>query len=133
MSEEENRSSAPENADQGSADATDAKMDVVEKADIQQLQHFVTTIKTAEQQVGENIIQALQQQGTVAVLTTVVMGNDGQQCVVSAALKPEMMQQVQMILAQAQQERIDEEPCVGFHCLVKPKQGTNSDESPPQN
>ena len=58
---------------------------IVRKADNAQLQHFVTAIKTAEQQVGENIIEALQHEGTVAVLTTVVLGPDGQQQVVSAA------------------------------------------------
>lgn len=105
----------------------DQNLDVVEKADTQQLQHFVSTIKTAEQQVGENIISALQHDGTVAVLTTVVMGPDGQQRVVTAALKPAMMAQVQNILAEAAVEREEEEPCVGFHCLVKPK--TNLPES----
>lgn len=94
---------------------------IVKKADVNQLQHFVSTIKTAEQQVGENIIRALQHEGTVAVLTTVVIGPDGQQQIVSAALKPEMMQQVQRLLTMAQQEREDEETCVGFHCLLKPK------------
>jgi len=99
-----------------------APMEVAEKVDERQLQHFVTTIKTAEAQVGENIIQALQHDGTVAVLTTVVVGPDGQQRVVSAALDPKMMSQVQTLLTAAQEEREEEEPCVGFHCLVKPKQ-----------
>lgn len=98
-----------------------AGLNVASKVDPSQLQHFVTTIKTAEAQVGENIISALQHDGTVAVLTTVVVGQDGQQRVVSAALNPEMMSQVQKILTSAQQEREEEEPCVGFHCLVKPK------------
>ena len=96
-------------------------LDVAEKVDQQQLKHFVSTVKTAEQQVGENIIQALQHAGTVAVLTTVAVGQDGQQCVVSAALQPDLLEQVRSILAKAQLERVDEEPCVGFHCLVKPK------------
>ena len=94
---------------------------VVEHVDNEQLQHFVTTIKSAEQQVGENIIQALQHDGTVAVLTTVVLGPDGNQRVVSAALKPEMMTQVQKLITEAAAERKDEEKCVGFHCLLKPK------------
>ena len=97
---------------------------VVEKVDGKQLQHFVTQIRTAEQQVGENIIAALQHEKTVAVLTTVVMGPDGQQRVVSAALDPRLMNQVQQLLAQASDEREEEEPCVGFHCLVKPKTQT---------
>ena len=103
---------------------------IVKRADIEQLQHFVTAIKTAEQQVGENIIEALQHEGTVAVLTTVILGPDGQQRVVSAALKPDVMTQVQDLLTEAAEEREDEEKCVGFHCLVKPKQslGSSSEE-----
>jgi hypothetical protein len=97
---------------------------VVEKADNQQLQHFVTTIKTAEQQVGENIISALQHDDTVAVLTTVISGPDGQQRVVTAALDPSVMSQVQELLTGATKKRQDEKQCVGFHCLIKPKNST---------
>jgi hypothetical protein len=92
--------------------------DQVDKAQIAQ---FVTAIKNAEQQVGEHIIRALQHEDTVAVITTVAMGPDGQQRVISAALSPERMQQVQEILQAAEDEREEEEPCVGFHCLVKPR------------
>ena len=86
-----------------------------------QIAQFVTTIKNAEQQVGEHIIAALQHNDTVAVLTTVAMGADGQQRVISASLNPDRMKQVQEILQQAEKEREEEEPCVGFHCLVKPR------------
>ncbi len=89
--------------------------------DGKKIAQFVTTIKNAEQQVGEHIIQALQHADTVAVLTTVAVGQDGQQCVISAALNPERMKQVQEILLAAEQEREEETPCFGFHCLVKPK------------
>lgn len=82
---------------------------------------FVTTIKNAEQQIGEHIIQALQHADTVAVLTTVALGPDGQQRVISAALNPTRMKQVQDILRAAEAEREEEEPCFGFHCLVKAK------------
>jgi len=104
---------------------------IVTKVDSDQLAHFVTTIKTAEQQVGENIISALHHDETVAVLTTVVMGPDGKQRVVSAALNPNLMSQVQKLLVEASKEREEEEPCVGFHCLVKPKSPDNpsKDES----
>ncbi|WP_372716782.1 hypothetical protein [Novipirellula sp.] len=95
---------------------------VTNDVDSQQMAQFVTTIKNAEQQVGEHIITALQHEDTVAVITTVVIGDDGQQRVVSAALNPARLQQVQELLQAASDEREDEEPCVGFHCLVKPKQ-----------
>ena len=97
------------------------RSEVIQKVDQQQLQHFVTTIKSAEEQVGENIIRALSHDDTVAVLTTVVEGPDGQQQVVTAALSPDMMDQVRDVLMTAEKEREPEEPCVGFHCLVKPK------------
>ena len=99
---------------------------VIEKVDRKQLQQFVTTIKTAEAQVGEHIIRALQNDDTVAVITTVVAGPDGQQRVVSAALDPDLMNQVQVLLVRAEKERQDEEPCFGFHCLIKPKDDQES-------
>jgi hypothetical protein len=44
------------------------------------------------------------------------------------------LQQVQEILTAAEQEREEEEPCIGFHCLVKPKpqgsQEVNPDDQP---
>ena len=94
---------------------------VADKVDTSQIAHFVMTIKNAEQQVGEHIIGALQYPDTVAVITTVAMTADGQQRVVSAALNAERMQQVQEILNAAGLEREEEDPCVGFHCLVKPR------------
>lgn len=94
---------------------------VADDVDKSKIAQFVTTIKNAEQQVGENIIRALQHEDTVAVMTTVAMGQDGLQRVISAALSPERMNQVQEILQAAETEREIEEPCVGFHCLVKPR------------
>ncbi|MCG8649578.1 MAG: hypothetical protein MI861_07085, partial [Pirellulales bacterium] len=76
--------------------------------DSSQIKQFVTTIKNAEQQVGEHVIRSLQQPDTVAILTTVVLGPDGQQRVVSAALNPERMQQVQELLNRAEEEREEE-------------------------
>ena len=98
-----------------------AAANVVQKVDQRQLASFVTTIKSAEQQVGEHIITALQHDDTVAVLTTVVIDEAGRQRVISAALSPNLMSQVQTILASAEKEREPQEPCVGFHCLLKPK------------
>lgn len=98
-----------------------APLTATTKVDKDQIVRFVTAIKNAEQQVGEHVIAALQYDDTVAVLTTVVIGPDGQQRVVSAALNQQRMAEVNKILQEAQEEREDEEPCVGFHCLVKPK------------
>ena len=123
MSDEETKQSKPA-PDKEQQKVPSKRMEVAKKVDQRQLQHFVTTIKSAEQQVGENIIQALQHDGTVAVLTTVVVGPDGQQRVVSAALDPKLMSQVQALIMKAQEEREEEEPCVGFHCLIKPKAET---------
>ncbi len=95
---------------------------VIHNVDTNQIKHFVTRIKSAEQQIGEHILTALQEDGTVAVLTAVVVGPDGGQRIVSAALDPNMLQQVQLLLADAQVQRNEEIPCVGFHCLLKRKE-----------
>lgn len=110
--------------DDQSGTAEDAKPNLVMPHDQQKnpLAQFVTTILNPEEQVGQNVIQALQHDDTVAVLTTVALGSDGKQRIISAALDPERMSQVQEILEAAEQEREEEEPCVGFHCLIKPKE-----------
>ena len=82
---------------------------------------FATTIRNPEEQIGRHVIEALQHRDTVAVLTTVVMGGDGKQQVVSAALSPDRMRQVQELLSEAQVQRKDKTPCVGFHCLIEPR------------
>lgn len=94
----------------------------------EQMARFVTSIKNAEQQVGEHVIRALQHGDTVAVLTTVVVGPGGQQHIVSAALNAQKTAEVNGLLQGAQDEREAEEPCVGFHCLIQPK-----DAPPPDN
>ncbi|MEZ6136353.1 MAG: hypothetical protein R3C53_15770 [Pirellulaceae bacterium] len=86
-----------------------------------EIARFVSTIKDAEQQVGEHIIRALQHEDTVAVLTTVVIGPGGQQHIVSAALNPQRTAEINQLLQSASEERVDEVMCVGFHCLIKPK------------
>lgn len=87
----------------------------------QQVARFVSKIKNLEHQIGEHVLAALQHPDTVAVLTTVVVGPSGDQHIVSAALNPQRMSQVNEILEEAQQERVDDEVCFGFHCLLKPK------------
>ncbi len=103
------------------AAASVGRVQPADQADQTQLTQFITTIRNAEEQVGEHIIRALQHSDTVAVITTLAIGPDGQQRVISAALSPQRMQQVQEILNSAQQERLEEDPCVGFHCLVEAK------------
>ena len=61
-----------------------------------QIKQFVTQIKSAEHQIGEHILTSLQDDDTVAVLTAVVAGLGGGQRIVSAALNPQMLQQVQL-------------------------------------
>jgi len=85
-----------------------------------QLKQFVTHIKSAEHQMGEHIITALQDPNTVAVITAIVAGPGGQ-ALVSAALDPDMLGQVQKIIHEAELKRTEEVPCVGFHCLLKRK------------
>ena len=93
-----------------------------------QMARFVTTIQNAEQQVGEHVIRALQHGDTVAVLTSVVVGPDGRQHIVSAGLDGQTTSQVNALLAGAAMQREDEEMCVGFHCLIKPKQKPGKDQ-----
>ena len=91
----------------------------VRKADAPRLKQWVTELKSAERQIGEHIIQALQDEDTVAVLTTAVIGPDGTQRLVSAGLPPSIMQQVQTLLGEAGEERDEDVPCIGFHCFVR--------------
>lgn len=87
------------------------------------------TIKNAEQQIGEHVVEALRHADTVAVLTTVIIGPGGEQHIVSAALNPSKMAEINRLLASAVDEREEEEPCFGFHCLLNPKPA--DDATPP--
>ncbi len=98
----------------------DNNMPAVANQDAGQLRQFVTQIKSAERQMGEHIITALQDPNTVAVITAIVAGASGQ-VLVSAALDPDMLGQVQKILHDAEVKRTEEVPCIGFHCLLKRK------------
>ena len=100
---------------------------VIQDVDSNQIKQFVTQIRSAEHQVGEHIIDALQDPDTVAVLTTVVIGPEGGQHIVSAALDPETLEEVQKMLVKAEEERREETPCVGFHCFLKRKPKKEAD------
>ena len=97
---------------------------VTTRVDSNQIKQFATQIKSAEHQIGEHILTALQDPETVAVLTAVVVGTDGTQSIVSAALEPEILEQVQRLLRDAEDKRDEEVPCIGFHCLLKRKDET---------
>ena len=79
---------------------------------------FVSVLASMEQQVGSHVIAALQHPETVAVLTTVAMGQDGHQRMVSVGLDPEMVEQVRDLVAEAAQAKTNDVPCVGFHCRI---------------
>jgi hypothetical protein len=103
------------------AESNDEKQRVAQNATSQQVARFVSKIKNLEHQVGEHVVQALQHPDTVAVLTTVVVGPSGDQHIVSAALNPTKMAQINALLQEAIEERVDDEICLGFHCLLQPK------------
>ena len=100
---------------------------VVLDVDTNQIKQFVTQIRSAEHQVGEHIITALQDPDTVAVLTTVVIGPEGGQHIVSAGLDPETLEEVQKMLVKAEEDRHEDIPCVGFHCFLKRKPKKEAD------
>lgn len=109
----------PEKIDASSAESE--QPNVVQHVDERQIKQFITPLKTFEQQIGEHVMRALATEDTVAVITAVVVAGDGQQRVVSAALDPAMMQQVQQMLGEAAQQRDEEVPCLGFHCYIERK------------
>ncbi len=81
--------------------------------------HVISELMPIEQQVGSNVIAALEHPDTVAVLLTVVMAGDGAQHIVSIGLDPGLLGQVQNLLRQGTEERTQRIPCVGFHCFLK--------------
>ena len=104
------------------ADSNDEpQQQVAQNATSQQVARFVSKIKNLEHQVGEHVVQALQHPETVAVLTTIIIGPSGDQHIVSAALSPAKMAQINALLQDAVEERVDDEICLGFHCLLQPK------------
>ncbi len=99
---------------------------VVENLNGPQIARFVSQIKNVELQIGEHVVAALKHADTVAVLTTIVVGPDGSQHIISAALNPQRMAQVNELLYEAEQERDEDEVCFGFHCLVNAKKSSTS-------
>lgn len=80
--------------------------------------HFVTPLRPIVHQVGEHVLAALEQDETVAVLTTITGSNRGQQ-VVSIPLTAEHVHQVRGLIEEIHESDEPERvPCVGFHCLL---------------
>jgi hypothetical protein len=79
---------------------------------------YVSPIKSIEQQVGEHVIGALQQEQTVGVLTTVVVGTDGGQNIMSVGLDTNQLESVNQLLSQVSEPQESHVPCVGFHCFI---------------
>ena len=89
---------------------------------------LITPLQPIARQVGEHLLQALEHDETVAVLTTITGSVAGQQ-VISIPLTSEHLQQVHGLIEEIhtsdEPQRI---PCVGFHCFVD---DTNAKESTP--
>ena len=90
------------------------------------LQQYVTELAPITHQVGENLIAALQAEGTVAVLSTIIAGVPTDR-LVSMPLSQDQLNGVQVVLANLQKTPApseDEDPhCIGFHCHL-PKADT---------
>jgi hypothetical protein len=86
------------------------------------LPQFVTVLTPMEQQVGMHVINALQHPETVAVITTVAMGKDGMQRIVSVGLDPETLQQIEELVVNAREERTKRVPCIGFQCVLEDRE-----------
>ena len=73
------------------------------------------------EQIGRNVMAALEDPDSVAVLTTVVPGV-GADRVVSVGLTPQQMHDVGILLQEIEEEdddsAQDEKRCIGFQCQV---------------
>ena len=81
----------------------------------------VSEIVPVSDQIGRNVMAALNGPNAVAVLTTLVPGVSGDR-VVSMSLTDEQMHHVGVLLNQIQEEdeeaAADEERCIGFQCQL---------------
>ena len=87
------------------------------------LTHFVSELKSIEDQVGQHVIAALKHEGTVAVLTAVLpaAGSAGER-IASVPLDQELWTQVQELLMHAGEEKAQDVPCIGFQCVLQDRQ-----------
>ncbi len=87
------------------------------------LTHFVSELKSIEDQVGQHVINALKHEGTVAVLTAVLpgAGTSGER-IASVPLDQELWIQVQELLTTAGEEQARDVQCIGFQCVLQDRQ-----------
>jgi len=91
--------------------------------------HHVTDIRTVERQVGDHVMEALEHDETVAVLTTIVGGVRTDR-IVSVPLDAEQAHAVSEVLmaaqAEAQLDEVDDdgrrEGFLGFHAVLRNQQ-----------
>jgi len=82
---------------------------------------MVAQLLPVSEQIGRNVMSALNDPDSVAVLTTVVPGV-GADRVVSVGLTPQQMHDVGILLQEIEEEdddaAQDEQRCIGFQCTV---------------
>jgi len=76
-----------------------------------------------EHQIGHHLLEALRHESTIAVLTTVIQGEDGVQHAVSFGLNSAQFEKIRGALGMAAPSGDERAPCVGFHCLVNSEAG----------
>jgi hypothetical protein len=82
---------------------------------------FISRLMPIDVQVGQHVIQSLQQPNTVAVLTTVIPDAGGGQNIVSVPLDEPMLDQVRAMLLECDVDEPPRVPCIGFHCFLPPR------------
>ena len=94
----------------------------IEKQDAQEpggIPTFVTPLQPISRQVGEHVLTALEDQETVAVLTTITGSSAGQQ-VISIPLTQEHLRKVHGMIEEIHvSDEPQRVPCVGFHCFLE--------------
>ena len=98
--------------------------------------HHVTSIRTVERQVGDHVMAALEDEDTVAVLTTIVGGVRTDR-IVSLPLNGEQAAAVSELLqaaqAEAEEDAEDEdgrrEGFLGFHAVLRDDGGEAKDDA----
>ena len=116
-------------------DEADTPQDGTEEQATPGPRHHITSIRTVERQVGDHVMAALEDEGTVAVLTTIVGGVRTDR-IVSLPLNGEQAAAVSEILQAAQTEAEEDaededgrrEGFLGFHAVLRDEAGETEDD-----